>query len=662
MYSLNKNLVEKCKDGMAICIIGAGISMNVKRKENGNSLFPSWKEFLESTQQMLREENKDDIAEDIENLMKVRSVKGIYYEVAKLAKDNLGQLWYHNLNKCFNPDFSVVDERSLAVPKKIWGIGHNVKITTNYDKVLRWTCPNRNDLVEWNIESKNGMADFQQGFYKDRPVVWHIHGNIDDASSLIITKDGYAELYDKGKSLIKNKYEAAQVILSNLSSSFSFVFIGYSMNDDALGVKIQDIHNIFGCNTGPHYILINRNELEVSRKWNQSLFEFIPYDNYEDDLPNILDELGNSDIEKKQSNTEKQVIKQITDIYRTERIDNDLCLETTIHRYSIRCVEKFKELMINKKNNYLEPFDYLEKIGYLRNGNLTRAGVLLFTDNPSITLPEIFPSIIVQCARYDGITRDAKRDIVKISQDIVSQVINARKYVELNVKKWKKPNSESMQSKAIYSFPMVCIREMIANAICHRDYNDTGRMVYVRLFDDRIEIANPGKWACTRIEDNIQFSIDMLKGEPNHKNIEISRAMSMIDIIEMEGSGIPVALEDCKENYSKKPMVIQKDGFVTVTVFPSYSMDKKEITKDKELGRYIGEYQRSELSGNRQQQIMDAYNLAEFHYNNSDYQKALEYIDIAKMKAQNDEYDFSLISILEFKIRMLQKNNVYKSI
>lgn len=45
----------------------------------------------------------------------------------------------------------------------------------------------------------------------------------------------------------------------------------------------------------------------------------------------------------------------------------------------------------------------------------------------------------------------------------------------------------------IKMFPDVMIRELTANALIHQDFNETGTSVTVEIYDDRMEISNPGK-------------------------------------------------------------------------------------------------------------------------------------------------------------------------
>jgi len=44
----------------------------------------------------------------------------------------------------------------------------------------------------------------------------------------------------------------------------------------------------------------------------------------------------------------------------------------------------------------------------------------------------------------------------------------------------------------MYEIPIEVLREASVNALMHRDYSITGTQVSVEVFDDRVEIVNPG--------------------------------------------------------------------------------------------------------------------------------------------------------------------------
>lgn len=84
------------------------------------------------------------------------------------------------------------------------------------------------------------------------------------------------------------------------------------------------------------------------------------------------------------------------------------------------------------------------------------------------------------------------------------------------------------QNKKMY--PEIAIRELVANAIIHQDFNMTGVSSTVEIFCDRMEIRNPGE----PLVETIRF-IDV---PPQSRNEDLAAFMRRINICEERGSGI----------------------------------------------------------------------------------------------------------------------------
>jgi len=78
-------------------------------------------------------------------------------------------------------------------------------------------------------------------------------------------------------------------------------------------------------------------------------------------------------------------------------------------------------------------------------------------------------------------------------------------------------------------YPEIAIRELVANAIIHQDFNERGSGPMVEIFNDRIEISNPGIPLIT----TIRF-ID----EYQSRNEDIASLLRRCGICEEKGSGI----------------------------------------------------------------------------------------------------------------------------
>lgn len=79
-------------------------------------------------------------------------------------------------------------------------------------------------------------------------------------------------------------------------------------------------------------------------------------------------------------------------------------------------------------------------------------------------------------------------------------------------------------------YPEIAIRELVANAIIHQDFNISGTGPMVEIFDDRIEITNPG----VPLINTLRF----IDEPPQSRNEALASFMRRINICEERGSGI----------------------------------------------------------------------------------------------------------------------------
>ena len=78
-------------------------------------------------------------------------------------------------------------------------------------------------------------------------------------------------------------------------------------------------------------------------------------------------------------------------------------------------------------------------------------------------------------------------------------------------------------------FPPIAIRELVANALIHQDFTETGTSVTVELFLDRMEITSPGRPF---------ISTDRSLDEYQSRNERLADLMRRLHICEEKGSGI----------------------------------------------------------------------------------------------------------------------------
>jgi ATP-dependent DNA helicase RecG len=87
-------------------------------------------------------------------------------------------------------------------------------------------------------------------------------------------------------------------------------------------------------------------------------------------------------------------------------------------------------------------------------------------------------------------------------------------------------------------FPQVAIRELVANALIHQDFNETGTSVTIEIYNNRLEVSNPGKPIIPpdRFADEFQSRNETLAG--------LARRLGMC---EEQGLGIDRVINSTEE-------------------------------------------------------------------------------------------------------------------
>jgi SIR2-like domain/CHAT domain len=277
--NLPETLVNRLREHRIVPFVGAGVSMSVRRRNSQDPLFPSWKELLRRAADRLKREQNEDYADLVDSLVTLGSKPGRsekFFEAAREASNGLGSNWNDFLFEQFDHSIDEVADESLLLARLVWELGSRVVITTNYDKVLHWACPWHRDLAIWNIEAAANQVAMLRGESK-RPVVWHLHGHVDDISDVVLTPDGYSRLY-VGASQSESRYAAALETLRHQLASRSFLFVGFSLNDAQFSSQLRQVEQIYKGAVGPHYVLLSQAEADRLDRRDYQSIEVIAYE------------------------------------------------------------------------------------------------------------------------------------------------------------------------------------------------------------------------------------------------------------------------------------------------------------------------------------------------------------------------------------------------
>lgn len=178
------------------------------------------------------------------------------------------------------------------------------------------------------------------------------------------------------------------------------------------------------------------------------------------------------------------------------------------------------------------------------------------------------------------------------------------KYLEDNL-----PSNEIIDKalrKKVTLYPILAVRELVANAIIHQDFSVKGSSPMVEIFDNRIEITNPGK----PLIDPLRF----VDHSPESRNEILARFLRRLNICEERGSGIDKVVFECEYNQLPDPEIIVGDNYTRLILYgirDFKAMDKQDKIRACYLHaclKYVsGEYMTN-------QSLRDRFGIEEHNY------------------------------------------------
>ncbi len=119
---------------------------------------------------------------------------------------------------------------------------------------------------------------------------------------------------------------------------------------------------------------------------------------------------------------------------------------------------------------------------------------------------------------------------------------------------------EGIVRKDYYELPVGAIREMIVNAVCHRNYMDSS-CVQVAVYDDRVEVTSSGMlYGGLTLEE-------AMSGRSKIRNKAIAEIFSRMEIIEEWATGIRRIMNRAKEYGLREPQFLEIGNTFRVNLY-----------------------------------------------------------------------------------------------
>lgn len=198
----------------------------------------------------------------------------------------------------------------------------------------------------------------------------------------------------------------------------------------------------------------------------------------------------------------------------------------------------------------------LKVLGLLAlDGTPTAAATLLFGVEPRYR----FPGAYIQFVRFAGkkMTNPVANQI-EIRGPIPSQLRESCTILDLNV--MHALDTSGLTHVEIPDYPVIALREMLHNAVVHREY-DVNSPVRLYWYSDRVEITSPGSLCGKVTRDNFG------KGVTDYRNPTLAEVMKDMRLIRRRGEGIATAQRELEKN-GNPPLEFEglEDTFITAII------------------------------------------------------------------------------------------------
>lgn len=178
-------------------------------------------------------------------------------------------------------------------------------------------------------------------------------------------------------------------------------------------------------------------------------------------------------------------------------------------------------------------------------------GTLMPTNALAIVFGKL-DNVMIKCARFKGTTMESFIDKKEFTGSLFEMLDDAIKFLQnhlnLNAK------IEGLRRVEEYEIPLVALREIVLNAIVHRDYTRNSD-IKIAIYDDIVEIISVGGFVNGLTLDEIS------NGRSELRNKVIANLFKELQFIESWGSGVEKVQNSCNDKGIKFEL-IEKGLFV----------------------------------------------------------------------------------------------------
>ncbi len=280
----------------------------------------------------------------------------------------------------------------------------------------------------------------------------------------------------------------------------------------------------------------------------------------------------------------------------------------------------------------------------LQNGQLrpTHAGILLFGKDPQRHIR----GAEITAARFAGETISdtfSRQDIQGVLPD---QIRRAETFLVDHLRK-NFQLKQTMAREESFEYPLEAARELVVNAVAHRDYSIAGDGIRLFIFRDHMEITSPGGLPGP-------VTIDNIKDERFSRNPVIVQVLSDMGFIERLGYGVDRVIDLMQKQKLKAPEFRETAGGFRVLLYNQMQEATPSAAPETKTPEFNGVYKNVEINPRQEAALIYLNTEGNTRITNSDLQILCP--DVHPETIRRDLADLVTKNILE---KMGQKRGSY---
>ncbi len=251
-------------------------------------------------------------------------------------------------------------------------------------------------------------------------------------------------------------------------------------------------------------------------------------------------------------------------------------------------VARYLEFVKTDRNNLAanaSDDEILELMGITAGGIPTLTGVMVFSKYPQAYFPQLgITAVVIPGTEMGETGSDGERFIAnkRFNGTIMEMLESAVIFVERNMRVKTIIDDNGKRSDKP-EFPVKAVREVILNALIHRDYSvhTEGIPITIRMYSDRMEVVNKGGLYG-------RITVDLLgKVNSDTRNPTLANILEVLQVAENRFSGIPTIRKEMKAAGLPEPDFKSRSGEFIVTLKNNLGQSRAITMVNEEKVEYL---------------------------------------------------------------------------